>query len=153
MNPKTNKRMALNAVTLILIPTFVAATWTLVSASVRQTSGVLVAQSQPISQEKQQIAKAILLADSQRNGGDNTNIAPERVDRIAIAGPYALASVLIGEHGGGVAVLSKNQSSWQVIGGGGGWLILSDLEALGIARDLAEDLLEGLDPNWRNYEP
>lgn len=147
------KRRVLSIIALILAATPVMATKSLVGALGPQAPAQVVAQDQGNNMEnQQQITKAILL-DDRRSRGTVSGIAPLQVDKTAINGPYAMALVLIGEHGGGVTVLSKKQGTWQVIGGGGGWLILKDLEALGIPRSSAQVLLERLDPNWRNYEP
>lgn len=151
MNVKTKKRLVLMGfVTTIVLTTTIVTTNSFVSASVTsKTSPVVIAQKQRnVATDEQQIVKAVLL--------DNQPISPQapvRVDKIAIAGSFALASVLIGEHGGGMTALAKKQDGWQVIGGAGGWMVLNDLVKLGIPRRSAQILMEQIDPNWRNYEP
>ncbi len=150
MNVKTKKRLVLGFVAAIVLTTTIVATNSFVGASVTSiTPSVVIAQSQRnTGTDEKQIIKAVLL--------DNQPISPQapvRVEKIAIAGSFALTSVLIGEHGGGMAALAKKQDGWQVIGGGGGWMVLNDLVKLGIPRRSAQILMEQIDSNWRNYEP
>jgi len=111
-------------------------------------SSLTLAQAQQSSTtaDEQQIIRVALQVNSSSPG-----IAPARVDKVAISSPYALASVVFGE-GGGMVVLAKKQGTWQAIGGGGGWLVSTELEELGIPRQTAQLLLQRIDPNWKNYE-
>ena len=148
---RTNIRMILNITSVIAIAvTVVISHNALVTAT---TSTIVIAQEQNLSTLDKQLITEAVLEDDRRNNSSGANIAPLQVKKIAITNSYALATTIIGEHGGGVAVLSKKQGKWRVIGGGGGWLILKDLEALGIPRNSARVLLERIDSNWRNYEP
>lgn len=144
---KKQSKLFLAMFTLVVVATLL--TNSIVSATpVSTTSEIVIAQRGSVTSDQQQITKAVIL--------DNQPISPQapvKVNKIAIAGSFALASVLIGEHGGGIAALANKQHSWQVIGGGGGWLVLNDLVTLGIPRRSAEILLGQIDPNWRNYEP
>lgn len=144
---KKQTKLLLTTFTLVVVATLL--TNSIVSATTIPTkSELVIAQNRSLTDDEQQITKAVIL--------DNQPISPQapvKVNKIAIAGSFALASVLIGEHGGGIAAVANKQHSWQVIGGGGGWLVLNDLVKLGIPRRSAEILLEQIDPNWRSYEP
>lgn len=148
---KTKMKMALATVTAITIATTIVIGHSLTVTA--QSPMIVIAQNRGSSaQDKQLITKAVL-EDDRRNNSNVASAVPLQVKQIAVNNSYALATTIIGEHGGGVAVLKKKQGNWQVIGGGGGWLILKDLEALGIPRNSAQVLLERIDPNWRSYEP
>lgn len=144
---KKQTKLLLAMFTLVVVATLL--TNSIVSATTVPTrSELIIAQRGSLTSDQQQITKAVIL--------DNQPISPQapvKVNKIAITGSFALASVLIGEHGGGMAALAKRQNSWQVIGGGGGWMVLNDLVKLGIPYRSAEILLGQIDPNWRNYEP
>lgn len=100
-----------------------------------QTS--VVAKNQRVSKsDLQQINKAILQ--------DNQPISPQApvtVRKVAVVSPYALAIVLIGEHGGGMSALMKKQGVWQVIGGGGGAIDEKYLVELGVPPKIANQLM------------
>lgn len=68
--------------------------------------------------------------------------APVKVDEIAIDGPYAIAIVLFGEHGGGMAALKKNQGVWKVVGGGGGAFDSKYLVEIGFPPETARTLMQ-----------
>lgn len=148
---RTNIKMILNITIVIAIAiTVVISHNALVTATIPT---IVIAQEQNLSTLDKQLITEAVLEDDRRNNSSGANIAPLQVKKIAITNSYALATTIIGEHGGGVAVLSKKQGKWRVVGGGGGWLILKDLESLGIPRNSARVLLERIDPNWKNYEP
>lgn len=144
---KKQTKLLLAMFSLVVVATLL--TNSIVSATTVPTkSELIIAQRGSLTSDQQQITKAVIL-DNQPTPPQ----APVKVNKIAIAGSFALASVLIGEHGGGMAALAKKQNNWQVIGGGGGWMVLNDLVKLGIPHRSAEILLGQIDPNWRNYEP
>lgn len=148
---RTNIKMILNITIVIAIAiTVVISHNALVTATIPT---IVIAQEQNLSTLDKQLITEAVLEDDRRNNSSGANIAPLQVEKIAITNSYALATTIIGEHGGGVAVLSKKQGKWRVVGGGGGWLILKDLESLGIPRNSARVLLKRIDSNWRNYEP
>lgn len=146
---RTNIKMILNITIVIAI----AITVVISHNALATTPTIVIAQEQNLSTLDKQLITESVLEDDRRNNSSGANIAPLQVKKIAITNSYALATTIIGEHGGGVAVLSKKQGKWRVVGGGGGWLILKDLESLGIPRNSARVLLERIDPNWKNYEP
>lgn len=148
---RTNIKMILNITIVIAIAITVVISHNALVTATTQTT--VIAQAQNRYTLDQQLITEVVLEDDRRNNSSGANVAPLQVKEIAITNFYALATTIIGEHGGGVAVLSKKQGNWRVIGGGGGWLILKDLEALGIPPNSAQILLERIDPNWRNYEP
>lgn len=148
---KTSIKMILNiTIAVVVASTIVIGHNVLVTAI---TPTIVIAQEQNRSTLDRQLITEAVLAEDRHNNSSGANIAPLQVKEIAITNSYALATTIIGEHGGGLAVLSKKQGNWRVVGGGGGWLILKDLEALGIPRNSARVLLERIDSNWRNYEP
>jgi hypothetical protein len=135
---------------VLILSLFFFASWTiktLASSTNINASQLTLVQQSNITSDEQQIIRIAL----QVNSLPSANVAPARVDKVAIVNPYALASVVFGE-GGGMVVLAKKQGTWQAIGGGGGWLISAELEELGIPRQTAQLLLQRIDPNWKNYE-
>lgn len=148
---KTKMKMALATVTAITIATTIVIGHSLTVTA--QSPTIVIAQNRGSSAQDRQLITKAILEDDRRNNSNSASVAPLQVKQIAVNNSYALATTIIGEHGGGVAVLKKKQGNWQVIGGGGGWLILKDLEALGIPRNSAQVLLERIDPNWKSYEP
>lgn len=134
MRKKTT--LLLGMLTLFVSATLL--THSVVSAtSVPTASELVIAQKRSVASDEQQITKAILQ--------DNQPISPQapiKVDKIAIISPYALAIVLIGEHGGGMSALMKKQGVWQVIGGGGGAVDERNLVELGVPRQTARALMQ-----------
>lgn len=149
MNAQSKERFVLAFISIFVFTTVVTASSFVTSATARTPVSVIAQSQSYMTSDEQQIVKAVLL----NNQPNSPKEAPAQANKIVIANSYALASVLVGEHGGGMAVLSKKQGIWQVIGGGGGWLALNDLVKLGIPRSSAQKLLERIDPNWRSYEP
>lgn len=116
---KKQTKLLLGMFTVFIVTTLL--THSIVTATTVPTAGELViAQRGSLTSDQQQITKAIIL-DNQPTPPQ----APVKVNKIVIAGSFALASVLIGEHGGGMAALAKKPDGWQVIGGGGaGWFLM-----------------------------
>lgn len=137
MRQKT--KLLLGMLTLFISATVL--TNSIVSAtSVPTASELVIAQRRNAADDEQQIIKAILQ--------DNQPISPQapiKVDKIAIISPYALAIVLVGEHGGGMSALMKKQGVWQVIGGGGGAVDERNLVELGVPNQTARTLMQKIE--------
>lgn len=105
-------------------------------------SPIIVAQNQGnmTSHDQRQITLVIL-----QNNQPFSQQAQVKVDRIAIVDDYAVAIVLVGKHGGGMSVLKKAQSGWQVIGGGGGAFDDKYLIQIGIPPETAHQLMQRIE--------
>lgn len=139
MDRKT--QLFLGLFTIVLVITTIFPTKSLVSAAVpvKAPTMVVAQQQRNRTSDIQQITKAVLQ--------DNQPISPQapvKVDEVNIVNSYALAIVLIGEHGGGISVLQKKQGVWQVIGGGGGAIDKKYLIELGVPPSTAQELMRQL---------
>lgn len=139
MNRKN--QLFLGLFTIALVITTIFPTKSLVSASVpaKAPTMVIAQQQRNRTSDIQQITKAVLQ--------DNQPISPQapvKVDEVKIVNSYAIAIVLIGEHGGGMSVLQKKQGTWQVIGGGGGAIDEKYLVDLGVPSSTAQQLMRQL---------
>ncbi len=136
MNRKTQILVALFTITLILTTVFPFNSPLSASTPVKSSTNIIVQKQRVSKSDLQQINKAILQ--------DNQPISPQapvKVDKVAVVSPYALAIVLIGEHGGGMSALMKKQGVWQVIGGGGGAIDEKYLVELGVPSKIANQLM------------
>lgn len=136
MDRKTQLFLALFTIALVITTIF--PTKLLVSAAVpaKAPTSVLAQQQRSRASDIQQITKAVFQ--------DNQPISPQapvKVDEVKIVNSYAIAIVLIGEHGGGMSVLQKKQGIWQVIGGGGGAVDEKYLVELGVPPSTAQQLI------------
>ncbi len=136
MDRKT--QLFLGLFTVALVVTTIFPINSLVSASVpaKAPISVLAQRQRSRASDIQQITKAVLQ--------DNQPISPQapvKVDEVKIVNSYAIAIVLIGEHGGGMSVLQKKQGIWQVIGGGGGAVDEKYLVELGVPSSTAQQLI------------
>ncbi len=104
---KTSIKIVLGIATAIAIATTIVVADNVSVTAVSPTTVIAQARSAP---DKQLITKAVL-EDDRRNNSNGANVAPLQVRQIAIVNPYALATTIIGEHGGGVAVLSKKSKA------------------------------------------
>jgi lipid-binding SYLF domain-containing protein len=74
-----------------------------------------------------------------------------KINKIVVASDYALVGWLQGEAGGEV-LLRKTSGTWKILAHSGGWYGLKGLKELGVPEAIAEQLLTGTDPKWRDYE-
>ncbi len=125
--------------TTILVITTSFTPKSLVSAFTPLSPTVTVGQNKVNirSNDRRQIIRAI----GQNNKPISPN-APVRVDKITIVDDYAVAIVLVGEHGGGMSALKKTQSGWQVVGGGGGAFDDKYLIQIGVPPETAKKLMQ-----------
>lgn len=138
------QRLMLGLMTTILIITTSVVARALAKDSVGQKiPAAVVAQAEQIapggeSQAQSQITEAIV--------HDNASFTvPTKVDQIVIDGPYALAVFLVGEHGGGMAVLMQKPAGWEVLSSDGGAFDSRDLVGFGFPPETARSLLQRLE--------
>jgi hypothetical protein len=74
-----------------------------------------------------------------------------KINKIVVASDYALVGWLQGEAGGEV-LLRKTSGTWEILAHSGGWYGLKGLKEFGVPQAIAERLLTGTDPKWRDYE-
>lgn len=128
--------------TLLVLATSVVARSLVGQKVLTQPPAAVVAQIQGgdqggVAADKTEITQAVLQ--------DNQPVSPQApitVDEIAIDGPYAIAIVLIGEEGGGMAALVKSQDVWEVVGGGGGAFDSKYLVEIGFPPEAARTLMQ-----------
>lgn len=138
---KTKLLLAMMTTLLVLTTSVVARSLVGEKVSTRPPKAVF-AQIQGSNQgalavDKTEITQAVLQ--------DNQSGSPQasaRVDEIAVDGPYAIAIVLFGEHGGGMAALEKKQGVWKVVGGGGGAFDDKYLVEIGFPLETARALMQ-----------
>ena len=105
--------------------------------------GDIAQTQQNATTDKQQIIRAIQLDDQPAPPQ-----APARVDDLVIESPYAIATILYGEEGGGMAALKKEQGIWKVVGGGGGAFNSTYLVELGFPPKTAQSLMKRMEAQW-----
>ena len=74
--------------------------------------------------------------------------ANPRVTNVAVVGNYALAGWLLGD-GGGEMLLIKKENAWQSVKGGGGAMDSRNLVELGVPVNIANQLVQQLQAQWK----
>jgi len=140
MNKKTKLLLGILTTALVITATSTVNSFVNTSVAVGTPAFVIAQKQSNIASDRQQIVKAILK--------DNEPISPQapiKVKKISIVEPYAVAIVLVGEHGGGMSALMKKQGVWQVIGGGGGAFDDKYLAEIGVPPEIARKLMQQIE--------